>query len=211
MIKLRRLIAENDLGRNEVLIKKLAHSKGYTHQTYRGDTDAGHIYSYTRKERREYGIFTTPVKEIAAVYAGGRFDGDPRLFYVHAPKVLDLTKDTLENMKWVEAWGKSFDEWRDPQTGEEVDAWYVLEGGRLFDYEGDWSSRRWKDIQGSAHHDGYDVVVLPDYDSRHGVFPSFVVFDEKNLKLADVVTYDDQEQVIPLEMRFDRSSGDIRY
>lgn len=211
MIKLKQLLVENDMGMTPSLIKKLAHAKGYTIQTYRGDTDSGHIYSYTRKERREYGVFTTPLREVAAIYAGDRYKGEPRLFYVKAPKVLDLTKDSLDNMRWVQKWGESFDEWIDRETGEEVDAWHVLEGGRMFDYEGDWSSERWMDIQATAHHEGYDAIVLPDFDSKHGIFPSLVVFDEKNLKLADVATYDDKEQLISPEQRFDSSSSDIRY
>ena len=215
MILLKHLLYEVDIGEpitpeyEDVI--RTAKSKGYVHQTYRGDTFAGEIFNYSSKERREYGIFTTPVKEIAAVYAGDRSKGIPRLFYVKAPRVLDLTIDSMENMKWVQKWGERFDEWRDPQTGEEVDAWYILEGGRMFDYEGDWSTERWKDIQKEAHRQGYDAVILPDYDSRNGIFPSFVVFDERNLKLAAPVTYDDQQQPIPLDKRFDDKTDDIRY
>jgi hypothetical protein len=203
VIKLRRLICEEEDPR----IKKLAHARGYTYETFRGDTDADNIFNYTRKERREYGIFTTSDKEVAAVYARDR---EPRRFYVRAPRVLNLMNDTLENMMWVNKWGESFDEWRDPQSGEEVDAWYILEGGRMFDYEGDWSSERWMDIQGAAHSDGYDAVILPDTDHRR-IFPSFVVFDEHNLKLADLITYDDDKNPIPYEKRFDHKSDDIRY
>jgi len=202
-IKLKQLICEEEDPR----IKKLAHARGYTYETFRGDSDAGNIFNYTRKERREYGIFTTTDKEVAAVYAQDR---EPRRFYVRAPKVLNLMNDTLENMMWVNKWGESFDEWRDPQSGEEVDAWYILEGGRMFDYEGDWSSERWMDIQGAAHADGYDAVILPDTDHRR-IFPSFVVFDEHNLKLADLITYDDDNNPIPYENRFDHKSDDIRY
>jgi hypothetical protein len=188
-------------------IKKLAHSRGYTYETFRGDSDAGNIFSYSRKERREYGIFTTTVKEVAKGYA---HDREPRRFYVRAQKILNLMNDSLQNMMWVNKWGESFDEWRDPQTGEEVDAWYILEGGRMFDYEGDWSSERWIDIQGAAHADGYDAIILPDTDHRQ-IFPSFVVFDEHNLKLADLITYDDDNHPIPYEKRFDYKSDDIRY
>ena len=203
-IKLRRLLCEEEDPR----IKKLAHSRGYTYETYRGDTDADHIFNYTQKERREFGIFTTTDKEVAAVYARDR---EPRRFYVRAPKVLDLMNDSLQNMMWVNKWGEeSFGEWRDPQTGEVVDAWYVLEGGRMFDFEGNWSCERWMDLQGTAAAAGYDAVILPDSDHRR-IFPSFVVFDERNLKLADLVTYDDDKNPIPYDKRFDPSSDDIRY
>ena len=163
--------------------------------------------SFAVVERREYGIFTTSDKEVAAVYARDR---EPRRFYVRAPRVLNLMNDTLENMMWVSKWGKSFDDWRDPQSGEEVNAWYILEGGRMFDYEGTWSCERWMDLQATAHSDGYDAVILPDTDHRR-IFPSFVVFDEHNLKLADLITYDNNNTPIPYEKRFDHKSDDIRY
>jgi hypothetical protein len=204
MIRLKHLICEMEDPR----VKKLAASKGYTFETYRGDVDADRIFSYSPKERREHGIFTTVEKEVAAIYARDR---EPRKFYVRAPKILDLTDDSLENIMWVKKWGEVWGEWRDPQSGEVVDAWYILEGGRMFDYEGDWSSERWMDIQATAEHDGYDVVILPDFDSKLGIFPSMVVFDEKNLKLADAITYDDNNNPIPFESRFDKTSNDIRY
>jgi len=192
-------------------IESLAKSKGYTIKTYRGDVGADEIFNYSPKERREHGIFTTPEKEVAAIYAGGRSKGEPRLFYVKAPRILNLLDDSLENMRWVERWGESFDEWRDPRSGEEVTAWDVLSGGQMFDYEGDWSSERWMDIQATAENDGYDAVVLPDYDSQVGIFPSIVVFDEKNLKLADPTTFDDNGNPIPLNRRYDDRVDDIRY
>jgi hypothetical protein len=66
------------------------------------------------------------------------------------------------------------------------------------------------DIQATAHTEGFDAVILPDYDSRLGVFPSLVVFDATNLKLADDVTFDDDGNPIPLELRFNQTSDDIR-
>ncbi len=212
MIKLRHLLYEvdnqenNSPDREDVI--KAAKSKGYNHFTFRGDIDADRITSYTKKERREYGIFTTPIRDVARVYAR---DKSPRGFYVKAHKILDLTKDTIENMKWVIEWGKEFAPWNDPQTGEDIDAWYALEGGRMFDFEGDWSCYRWKDIQRTADNQGYDAVILPDYDNKVGIFPSFIIFDEKNLKLADAITYNDAKIPIPLEQRFNSQYSDIRY
>ena len=211
MIKLSALICEEFDNDDASAIARLARARGYTYKSYRGDIDADEILSYSKKERREYGIFTTPIKEIAAVYAGSRIKGEPRLFYIRAPKMLNLMDDTLENMKWVNRWGEIFDDWRDPRSGEEMTAWDILSGGQLFDYEGNWSSERWMDIQGTADSEGYDAVVLPDYDSTYGIFPSLVVFDEKNLKLADETTVDDNGTPIPPVKRFDASTDDIRY
>lgn len=205
MIKLKYLLCESE---EKSDIVSIANSKGYSYTTYRGDVDAEEIFNYSRKERREYGIFTTPIKEIAKVYARNK---DPRQFFVRSPKLLDLTNDSLENMKWVNKWGKEFGEWSDPQSGDPTSAWDVLAGGRMFDYEGTWSAERWMDIQGTAHSQGFDAVILPDFDSQVGIFPSLVVFDERNLKLSDAVTYDDERHPIPLELRFDHTNNDIRY
>jgi len=199
MIKLKDLLLLEDISNNSN-IKNYAKSKGYTHETYRGDIDANNIFSYTKRERREYGIFTTPIKEIAAAYSRNK---EPRKFYVKANKILNLMKDSMENMKWVQKWGESFDEWVDRQSGEKTDAWSVLSGGQMFDYEGDWSSERWMDIQMTAENNGYDAVILPDYDNSFGIFPSFVIFDEHNIKLA--------ESDIPIEHRFNKLLDDIRY
>ena len=208
MIKLKSLLKELELDDVKLSVEQYAKSKGYVYKVYRGDTNADEIFVYTTKERREHGIFTTPEKEVAAIYARNK---NPRLFYVKAAKILSLTNDSLENMKWVNKWGESFEEWKDPQTGEETSAWEVLSGGSMFDYEGNWSSERWMDIQVTAEHEGYNAVILPDYDSKVGIFPSFVVFDEHNLKLADPVVYDDYKNVIPLQQRFNHLSDDIRY
>ena len=189
-------------------VAQSAQAKGYTYKSYRGDRTYDEITIYSPKDRREHGIFTTPVKEIAATYARG---DTPRLFYIKAPKLLDLTIDSIENMRWVEKWAESFDDWRDRQSGEEMSAWDILSGGQMFDYEGNWSSERWMDIQATAENQGYDAVVLPDYDSSYGIFPSFVVFDEHNLKLADETTYDDRKTPIPVEQRFNEKIDDIRY
>lgn len=57
MIKLRGLLFE--IGAPDKfteIVKSVARSKGYTHETYRGDIDANDIKVYSKKERREYGI-----------------------------------------------------------------------------------------------------------------------------------------------------------
>jgi hypothetical protein len=51
----------------------------------------------------------------------------------------------------------------------------------MFDYEGDWSSERWMDIQATAESDGYDAVILPDFDSQTGVFPSVVALNNNGI------------------------------
>lgn len=205
-------VESGDMAKAQKMVDDAAKKAGYERETFRGDSMPEEIFVYEPRKRREVGIFTTPLREIADVYAeGGRFSNTSRRFYVRAPKVLDLTKDTVENERWVNKWGESFDEWIDRQIGEEVSAWYILQDGRMFDYEGDWSTERWGDLQATAESEGYDAVILPDYDGSLGVFPSLVVFDSNNLKLADPVTYDDQGNIVPLSKRFDEGTPDIRF
>ena len=140
---------------------------------YRGEQSGDDFPVFDRRKTRERGFFFTPEREIAAGYAK---DGEPRAFVLAADRVLDLTKDTIANRQWVEKWAESFDDWTDRRSGEPIDAFSVLEGGGMFDYEGDWAGERWKDLQASAEAAGFDAVILPDLDNETGVFPSVVVF-----------------------------------
>lgn len=64
----------------------------------------------------------------------------------------------------------------------------------------------------TANQLGYFMVVFDDLaTSSGGESISYVVFDPKNIKLADKETYDNNGNVIPLEKRFNRNISDIRY
>lgn len=152
---------------------KLRDDHGHPLVVYRGEQGGDHFEKFDRRKTRERGFFFTPVREIAEGYDR---NGIPRAFALAADKVLDLTNDSMANRKWVDQWAKSFDAWVDRRSGEERDAFSVLEGGGMFDYEGDWSGERWKDLVASAEHAGFDVVILPDLDNSLGVFPSVVAF-----------------------------------
>lgn len=147
---------------------------------YRGDTED--FNQFDRSKTRENGFFFTTEEKVARGYAKG---GLLRAFYIRAKKVLNLMEDTRESRRWVREWSENFDEWVDRESGEEMDPFDILQGGRMFDYEGDWSSERWLDIQAQAENQGYDAVILPDYDSDIGIFPAVVVFDPRNIKLVD--------------------------
>ncbi len=59
----------------------------------------------------------------------------------------------------------------------------VLEG-RLFDYEGDWSAERWRDLQASIEAAGYDGARLPDWDNDRGTFDAIIAFRPEQIKSA---------------------------
>lgn len=187
-------------------VEQAARAAGYTLRVWRGDSTR--FSEFDPRRRREFGVFTTPVKDVADKYAGKL--GESRPYYVKPGRLLDLTKETPANTKWVNKWGKEagFD-FVDRETGETVTPWDALQSGRLFDWEGDWSSERWKDIQATAKQAGYDTVILPDYDSEVGIFPSVVVLTETNIKSADPETFNESGEPVPLTERFNTATRKI--
>lgn len=60
-------------------------------------------------------------------------------------------------------------------------------------------------------HKTHGLRILPRNSPKAKAFPVIVVFSAEQIKLSDPVTFDDNGDIIPLEMRFDRSNSDIRY
>jgi hypothetical protein len=148
---------------------------------YRGES-SGELRPFDRQETNENGFFFTPNKDIASGYAMGK---EPNEFHLHGEKVLDLTNDTPEAIEFIRNWASNWDDeydWVDRKTGEQRDPVEVVQSGELFDWEGDWSEQKWRDLQASAENAGYDIVVLPDWDNQIGMFPSVVVFDPEHIK-----------------------------
>jgi predicted nucleotidyltransferase/8-oxo-dGTP pyrophosphatase MutT (NUDIX family) len=200
-------VEAGDMAAAQRLVDEAAKAAGYVHEVFRGDRDADGIFEYHRKDRANYGIFTTQNRGIADSYARGK----ARRFYVRAPKVLDLTDEgDVEAARWTNEWGKTYDEWVDRQSGEELTPFDAVLHGTLYDYEGDWSMERWTDLQATAHADGYDAVVVPDWHRHEGENVSLVVFDANNIKLADAVVKGGDGEIVPPSKRFDSSSPDVR-
>jgi hypothetical protein len=150
---------------------------------YRGESQGGDFSVFDIKKTREKSFFFTLDKHVAQDYARGQ---EPRSFYLSAEKVLDLTRRTKESIDFVKSWGKVWEEdgWVDRETGEEINPWDVVESGRMFDFEGDWSSRRWLDLQASIEVAGYDGAYLPDTHNGGQLMKSIVVFRPNQIKSA---------------------------
>lgn len=58
---------------------------------------------------------------------------------------------------------------------------------------------------------GYDGIIAKDYNGTTNPVNQYVLFDAKQVKSADPVTYDDEGKVISLSERFNSGSNDIRY
>jgi hypothetical protein len=80
--------------------------------------------------------------------------------------------------------------------------------GAEFDYaSGLRMERYWAETEGK---DG--IIVKNVKEGKHGnITTQYNVFDPNQIKLADPVTYDDNDNIIPLSQRFDASNDDIRY
>jgi len=57
---------------------------------------------------------------------------------------------------------------------------------------------------------GYDSVVR-DAEYYEQEADEYIIFDNKNIKSADTITYDDNGNIIPISKRFDIGNKDIRY
>lgn len=153
----------------------ISDENGQPLRLFRGES-SGELRDFDRDKTNERGFFFTPDRDIASVYARGN---EPNEYNLKGKRILDLTQDTPEAINFIREWASGWDDeydWIDRQSGEPADPVEVVQSGLLFDWEGDWSGRKWKDLQSTAEHCGFDAVVLPDYDSQKGMFPSVVVF-----------------------------------
>lgn len=151
---------------------------------YRGESGYDREYSeFDRNKTNENAFFFTPNRAVAEIYA--KKGSDPRAFFVRAGNLLDLTRLDQDSERFIREWAKRWGDWVDRETGEEVDPVEVVESGRLFDWEGDWSGKRWKDLQATIENAGYDGAILPDYDSQNGVFPAYIVFSPNQIKSVE--------------------------
>lgn len=160
------------------------HKDGLPLIAYRGDHASGGVLftTFDRNQTREHAFFFTQEKEIASIYAHG---AEPRAFFLRAERLFEL--ESAEGEKFIRAWAKAWDDdgWIDRQSGEDVDPYDVVLSGRLFDYEGTWSSERWRDLQVSIECAGYDGARLADWDNGTGTFEVLIVFDPLQIKSVD--------------------------
>lgn len=160
---------------------------------YRGEGNClGRGANFTQFDRNltgENAFFFSFSYDVAQSYAYSRnhpptHQREPRAFFLQADRLLDAR--TSEGIAFIRRWARAWDEegWIDRQTGEEVDPVDLVMEGRLFDYEGNWSGERWKDLQASIEIEGYDAALLPDLHGADGVIDSIIVFRPEQIKSA---------------------------
>lgn len=160
-----------------------------TFNVWRGEQSGLQFDSFDRARVRDGGFFFAFDKEAADGYA---HDGQSRNFLVSCARVLDLTTDKLDVLQWIANWGHEF-EWIDRYSGESSDAYSFIMSGSLFDYEGDWSSKRWRALFQAAESQGYDGVVTYDILDR-SIQPILVVFKPTQIKPNKTITYGKEKQ-----------------
>jgi hypothetical protein len=201
-------VERGDMEMAQRMVDEAARAAGYEIETWRGDQNWWNDF----KNRREVGIFTSQDKQFADEYGLAR-RGVTRRFYVKTNSVLDLSNPNNSAMRWIKEWGEAWQEdgWTDRATGEDITAYDAITSGRLFDYEGDWSSERWQDLQLAAKNAGFDLLIVPDAATDIEEPTATIVLQDGNIKLADPVTYDASGNAIPLSQRFDSTTADINY
>lgn len=158
---------------------KVVNPDGSPMIVYRGDIHE--FEKFDRSKTREEAFFFTPDKRVARIYARDR---EPRAYFLRAEKLIDLFSESHKVQKFILKWAEDFDDWIDRRSGEEIDPRDVVASGELFDFEGDWSSYRWRSLQRHIQNNGYDGAALPDIDGGQ-VFPSIVVFKPNQIKAVD--------------------------
>lgn len=201
-------VARGDMAAAQAIIDRAARAAGFTLETWRGESSGGDHTDFSG--RVEPGIFTSQNRDFAGQYAARGGTGEPRRFYVRAGRVLDLESPGLAEHRWMSEWGKAYGEkWIDRQSGEPIDVCLLIAGGGLFDYEGDWSARAWRDLQRSARADGYDVLIARDSGYGEDCI-STIVLRDTHIRLADAVVCDDAGDPVPPSARFAPGATDIR-
>jgi hypothetical protein len=197
-------VERGDMATAQRMVDEAAMASGLTEEVWRGDSRFN-ITEYAERRRNEPGIFTTYDQQVAKDYAN---DGDVRRFYVGG-KTLDLASRSREAVAWIQEWAKeSGYDFIDRATGFEADPVEEYFAGDMWDFEGNGTGARWKDIQRTARAQGYDIVRLRDSHYSQPM-TSVVVLNENKIKLADPVTYDEAGNVVPLSRRFDITSPKV--
>jgi len=159
---------------------KVVDENGEPMVMYRGEGGGEDFTVFDRSMAREKAFFFTPDRDVASTYAAK--NKQPRSFYLKAEKLFDPR--SKDGQAFIREWAKIWDEWIDRQSGDEIDPVDAVLEGRLFDYEGDWSAERWRDLQASIEVAGYDGARLPDWDSYQGTFDAIIVFSPNQIKSA---------------------------
>lgn len=158
---------------------------------WRGESSGIHYQTFDMsKTNCQSGFFFAEVKQQADQYAGR--GTQTRAFHLGAFKTLDLTDAYAPGAReFLSEYAKEFDEWIDRFSGEECDVHGLIEGGYLYDYEGNGSGERWNYLFRFANGMGYDAVRV--LDATDGITaPVWVAFEPEQVIHAELPEEDYQ-------------------
>lgn len=156
---------------------------------WRGESSGIHYQNFDMsKTDCKSGFFFAEVKQQADQYAAR--GTDTRAFHLAAFKVLDLTDPYQEDAcNFLHAYAGEFEEWVDRFSGEPCDIHALIDGGYLYDYEGNGSGDRWNYLFRFANGMGYDAVRV--LDATDGITaPVWVAFNPSQVIHAEVLEDD---------------------
>lgn len=123
------------------------------------------------------------------------------------------------NYELVARLGKAFVVEADGKNWNRITDWTENADQRELDGM-EWDEVTTREVADWAWRRGYNSVVFKDlvdigdeapYGFRSKASNVYIVFDPRDIKSVDPVTYDDEGNVIPLSQRFDNSQKDIRF
>ena len=178
-------VERGDMEKAREFILNAAEAAGYTTPGYHGT----HASAFTEFKRGRVGIFLASKRSVAEMYAG---KSDGHVFDLVAK--LNKPYVVKADINLQPTYADSI-----PVPDE------MAEDG----YSGNVSV---EDIALFAKGKGYDGVIIEGVIEDGGIYTSdIVVFDPRQVKSTETVTYDDNGEIIPPSERFNDRDPDIRY
>lgn len=177
---------------------------------YHGTSEKFNSFEYEKAKNGNYGygFYLSPVKEFAEGYGKNLVDAFVMTDKLAKGNTHNITEDQVLEI---------LDKYNIPE--DRRGGWLWLDEGSLAEWlEGTKDNTIMLDIEKEIIRDTDAKVedILKDFQQVFGydgmVFNrETVLFDNKLIKSAEEVTYDDDDNVIPLSERFNLESDDIRY
>ena len=184
-------ISKGNLYAAQQMVVAAAKTAGYTRKLYHGTPSKFNVFGFGRT-----GIFTTDNYDMAKTYG---------------ENVISLYGKEGANVLTIDAQESPHYAIRVSKDVLDFSEYPLMRGKELHSTN---------DISIIAFREGYDVVVIKNvYDNysfasenaENGLGTDVVYKDPSQVKSSEVITYDDNGNIIPISQRFDSKKEDIRY
>ena len=184
-------ISKGNLYAAQQMVVAAAKTAGYTRKLYHGTPSKFNVFGFGRT-----GIFTTDNYDMAKTYG---------------ENVISLYGKEGANVLTIDAQESPHYAIRVSKDVLDFSEYPLMRGKELHSTN---------DISIIAFREGYDVVVIKNvYDNysfasenaENGLGTDVIYKDPSQVKSSEVITYDDNGNIIPISQRFDSKKEDIRY